>query len=138
MDESEVKKRQWMSVEERPFRWFKFLLFQFVNCWSEEKHYWDRWIFKKNFFNLSTFMYSHSPFQPARAPFLYFLRHTNIKIISNIPSITTATISLVSSPRAHFSIVQIDLRHRVNVFLIRARLCKGEPRNKWTKSELTC
>lgn len=34
--------------------------------------------------------------------FLYFLRHTNIKIISNIPSITTATIYLVSSPKAFF------------------------------------
>lgn len=43
--------------------------------------------------------------------FVLFAPHTNIKIISNIPSITTATICLVSSPRAFFSIVPIDFEH---------------------------
>jgi hypothetical protein len=84
--------------------------------------------YSKKASSISAFMFTNSffPFQPARAPFLYFLRHTNIKIISNIPSITTATISLISSPRAHFSIVQIDLRHRVNVSSDPRKKAKGE------------
>jgi hypothetical protein len=58
--------------------------------------------------------------------FFVFLRHTNIKLISNIPSITTATISHISSLRAHISIVQSRCFLSTIGFLLRAN---GETEN---------